>query len=145
MTSQPKSEERKAPFEETIAIEQVTHSSVLSYFSTFNAGDFDATAELFAEDGALRPPFEDPIVGNEAIAAYLHKEATGMQIYPRKGETLPHDLPDDDLEIQVKGYVQTPIFGVNVGWLFVITPQSTLRSVRIKLLASPQELLKLRQ
>lgn len=126
-----------------ICIEGVTHETVTRYFETLNAGQFEATAALFAEDGALLPPFEEPVVGQEAIATYLHREATGMQLQPRAGER--EALETGDTQFRIKGKVQTPFFGVNVGWIFVLTPQSKLRSAQIRLLASPRELLKLRR
>ena len=32
-----------------------------------NANDFGALIQLFAEDGALQPPFKRPIVGKDSI------------------------------------------------------------------------------
>lgn len=36
-----------------------------------NAFDFQGAVALFAEDGALQPPFQEPIVGHESILAYM--------------------------------------------------------------------------
>ncbi|MGL5076282.1 MAG: hypothetical protein ACRDBG_10685, partial [Waterburya sp.] len=55
-----------------------------NYFATINREDFEQTAALFAEDGKLLAPFEDPILGRDAIALYLHKEAKGMKLLPQQ-------------------------------------------------------------
>ncbi len=126
-----------------ISIEGITEPVVLRYFETMNAGDYQATAALFAEMGALYPPFEKAIEGQEAIATYLEAEAKGMQLSPREG--IAEANLNDQTQIQVSGKVQTPWFGVNVSWIFVLSPQQEILSTRIKLLASPQELLSLRR
>ena len=115
---------------------------ILQYFETLNAGDFEATANLFADDGVLHAPFEDPIIGCISIATYLKKEARGMQLEPQKG--VSQILEDGKVEVQVSGRVQTSAFGVNVGWLFLLNSDQKILSVTVKLLASPQELLNLR-
>ena len=51
-----------------LQIEGITEPQVLQYFETLNAGNFQATAALFAEDGILEAPFEDSLHGKEAIA-----------------------------------------------------------------------------
>lgn len=133
-----------APSEPTIlSIEAVSEPTILQYFATLNAGDFAATSRLFALDGAMHPPFEEPLVGHEAIHAYLSQEATGMILSPQEAIVQPQ--PNDNLEIQVRGQVQTAWFGVNVAWLFVLNPQRQITLAVIKLLASPQELLNLRR
>ncbi|WP_333299222.1 nuclear transport factor 2 family protein [Microcoleus sp. AT13-A6] len=115
---------------------------ILQYFETLNAGDFDATANLFADDGVLHAPFEDPIIGSISIATYLKKEARGMQLEPQKG--VSQILEDGQVEVQVSGRVQTSAFAVNVAWLFLLNSDQKLLSVTVKLLASPQELLNMR-
>lgn len=126
-----------------LTIEGITEPVVLRYFETMNAGDYEATAGLFGETGAMQPPFEKPIEGKEAIATYLEAEAKGMQLFPHKG--VAEALEDEQTQIQVSGKVQTPWFGVNVSWIFVLSPQQQILYTRIKLLASPQELLNLRR
>jgi hypothetical protein len=126
-----------------LTIEGITEPVVLRYFETMNAGNYQATAALFADTGAMLPPFEKPIEGKEAIATYLEAEAKGMQLSPSKG--IAETLQDDQIQIQVSGKVQTPWFGVNVAWIFVLNPQQEILNARIKLLASPQELLSLRR
>jgi|ERR687886_2136041 hypothetical protein len=126
-----------------LTIEGITEPVVLRYFETMNAGDYKATAALFADTGAMHPPFEQAIEGREAIATYLEAEAKGMQLFPTKG--IVETQKEDQTQIQVTGKVQTPWFGVNVAWIFVLSPEREILTTRIKLLASPQELLSLRR
>ena len=126
----------------SIKIAGITKPTVLRYFETLNAGDFEATANLFAEDGVLHAPFEEPIIGRISIATYLKTEARGMQLEPQQG--VSEILEDGKVEVQVSGRVQTSAFGINVAWLFLLNSDQKLLSVTVKLLASPQELLNLR-
>ncbi|HEY9599716.1 MAG TPA: nuclear transport factor 2 family protein [Cyanophyceae cyanobacterium] len=126
-----------------LTITGITEPAVVRYFETMNAGDYEATASLFAEQGVMYPPFEEAIEGKTAIATYLKTEAKGMQLAPSKGTA---ETPENEqTQIQVTGKVQTPLFGVNVAWIFVLNSQQEILSARIKLLASPQELLSLRR
>lgn len=127
----------------SLIIDGMSEPIVLNYFTTFNESKFDETVALFAENGALHAPFESPIVGREAIATYLEAEAKGMKLLPREGikETVEEDLQ----LVRVTGKVETPLFGVNVSWQFLLTPEDEILAVKVKLLASPQELLKLRR
>lgn len=122
--------------ERSLEIKGVKEAVILKYFETFNGGDFDATAALFASDGAMLPPFESPVVGPDAIVAYLRQEAQGMQLYPREG--IDEISEDGYVRYQVAGKVQTPFFGVNVSWIFVLNCDREIFSATIKLLASPQ-------
>lgn len=124
-------------------IDGIVEPTILRYFETLNAGKFELTAALFSASGALHPPFENPVVGLDAIAAYLQAEAQGMQLYPRQG--IVEQLEDGQLQVQVTGKVQTPWFGVNVSWLFLLNQEREITSATVKLLASPQELLNLRR
>ena len=126
----------------SIKIAGITKPTVLRYFETLNAGDFEDTANLFAEDGVLHAPFEEPIIGSISIDTYLKTEARGMQLEPRQG--VSQILEDGNVEVQVSGRVQTSAFGINVAWLFLLNSDQKLLSVTVKLLASPQELLNLR-
>ena len=126
----------------SIKIAGITKPTVLRYFETLNAGDFEATANLFALDGVLHAPFEEPIIGSSSIATYLKTEARGMQLDPQQG--VSQILEDGNVEVQVSGRVQTSAFGINVGWLFLLNYEQKILSVTVKLLASPQELLNLR-
>ena len=121
----------------------ITEPSVVQYFETFNADNFDATANLFAVDGALHAPFESPIVGREAIAAYLEKEAKGMCLEPL--QAVSQVLETGETEVKVSGKVQTPLFGVNVTWTFLLNERSEIVMAGIKLLAALEDLLKLKQ
>lgn len=56
---------------EAIGIIDICEPAVLRYFETFNAGDFEATANLFAAEGVLNAPFTEPIVGKSAIRHLL--------------------------------------------------------------------------
>jgi len=126
-----------------ISIEGIEETTILLYFETLNAGEFEQTAALFAAGGAMHPPFEAAVIGQDAIAAYLQAEAQGMQLFPREG--IAELLEDGQLMVQVSGKVQTPWFSVNVAWLFLLNWQREIASATIKLLASPQELLNLRR
>lgn len=122
-----------------LTIEGITEPTVIHYFETLNAGDFEATAALFAADGAIHPPFESGLVGAAAIAAYLQQEAQGMKLEPRQG--IAQTLDNEQIQVQVTGKVQTSWCGVNVSWMFLLNQDHEILSARIKLLASPQELL----
>lgn len=112
------------------------------YFDTLNYGQFDATAALFAPDGILFPPFDTAMEGREAIVAYLEAEAKGLKLFPQNCSVQPSEM--EGYECQVTGQVQTALFGVNVGWKFQINSNFQIESARIKLLASMEELLKLK-
>jgi hypothetical protein len=124
-------------------IEGIDESVVWRYFQTMNAADYEGTAALFAPTGVMHPPFEEPIEGTEAITTYLKAEAKGMQLFPREG--IAETLEEDQIQVQVKGKVQTSLFGVNVAWIFILNPEREIIYTQIKLLASPQELLNLRR
>jgi hypothetical protein len=126
-----------------IAIANISEPTLLRYFETFNSGEFDSTAALFAATGALYPPFESSIVGPEAIAAYLAQEAKGMKAMPREG--VMEATEEGDRAIKVLGKVQTSLFIVNVSWHFVLNAESEILAVRLKLLAALEELLHLRR
>ena len=115
---------------------------VRQYFELFNRGEFQEVASLFAIDGCLQPPFEEPIVGQAAISTYLHEEADGMKAEPLTIEACP--LEDGTWQVNAVGKVNAVVFKVNVAWSFVVTAQCELASVRVDLKASLQELLKIR-
>ena len=130
----------------TLTLEQTTllqqEKTVEQYFHTFNEGAFDKTAQLFTAAGELRPPFEEPLVGYEAIRAYLKQEAEGMEAFPKELEI---ELGEGDRRrIIVRGQVTAVVFKVNCAWIFELTPDGEIDWVRIKLLASMQELLDIR-
>lgn len=121
----------------------VTEPTISSYYQTLNQGDFQATAMLFAPDGQLLPPFESPMVGREAIAAYLEAEAKGMQALPE--EETQEILPSGETSIKVLGQVQSPLFNVRVRWDFVLNSESEIVTAKIKLLAALRDLLHLKR
>lgn len=114
---------------------------VQTYFTSFNAGDFAAVAALFSTDGELRAPFEDPIVGKEAIETYLNQEAEGMEASSKEMVSQPLDGLK---QVVVKGSVKARVFGVNVRWTFLINSNNQIEQAEIKLLASLQELVNVR-
>jgi ketosteroid isomerase-like protein len=130
----------------TVSLEQAAllqqEPTIEHYFQTFNSGAFDQTAGLFAADGQMIAPFEEPIAGRDAITAYLNREAEGMKASPK--ELTEEETEGDRRQIVVRGQVQAKIFTVNAAWIFVLTPETEIEAVRIKLLASLQELVSLR-
>ena len=122
--------------------DRLSEPTVCRYFETFNAQDFQTTASLFAPNGALHPPFEKAVVGQDAIADYLKKEAKGMTALPHQ-ETI-RQLENGNVEYTVTGKVLTSLFSVNIAWKFVIDSQSKIVTVQVKLLAALEELLKLK-
>jgi len=122
-----------------LTIAGISEPVVLRYFETLNEEAFEATSQLFAVDGAMQPPFEQPIEGRDAIAAYLQAEAKGLKLQPRQG--VAQAVEDGCTVVEVSGKVQTPIFAVNVSWHFTLNENKELAFAKIKLLASPQELL----
>ena len=127
-------------FSESIFIEGISEPAIANYFLTINQEEFTQTASLFVEDGEMHAPFEKPIVGREKIASYLEKEATGMKLLPVQGVC---ETEDDIERFKVLGKVRTSMFSVNAAWYFILNPKGQLKSARIRLLASPQELLNL--
>lgn len=128
---------------ESIQIQGISEPTIQQYFQSLNAGDYEKTVSLFAENGVMHPPFESGIVGRDAILNYLNKEAIDIKACPNEGtsEALENKL----IQIKVAGKVETPWFAVNVSWLFILNESLQILDVKIKLLASPQELLSLRK
>jgi hypothetical protein len=128
-----------------ISIEGIDNLIVLSYMDNMNAFDFQGAVDLFAEDGALQPPFQKPIVGHESILAYMREECYGLKLIPERGVSEPAKA--EFTQIKVTGKVQTPWFGdsvgINLAWRFLLNPQGQIFFVAIDLLASPQELVNL--
>jgi hypothetical protein len=116
---------------------------ISQYFETFNAEDFELTASLFAEDGVLHPPFDGAVVGREAIASYFNLEARGMKLNPFHCSSIT--FKDSRTEYTVVGQVHTPLFRVNICWLFKVNYRLEIVCVKVKLLASLIELLDLKK
>ena len=130
------------PTSEATILENIQEVAISDYFATINQEQFTQTAALFTETGELNAPFEKPIIGRDAIAAYLSKEAKGMLLLPKTVTSEP--TADHSQQVKVVGKVKTPLFSVNVAWHFQLNSQAQITTARIKLLASPQELLGLR-
>ena len=128
-----------------VSIEGVSNPTILSYMNLLNANDFDELIKLFAEDGALQPPFKRPIVGKDAVLKFFKEECPNLKLAPERGVSEPAE--DGYTQIKVTGKVQTPWFGAGVGmnmsWRFLLNSENKIFFVAIDLLASPQELLKL--
>lgn len=128
-----------------VSIEGVTNETVLNYMNNLNANDFDALIELFAQDGALQPPFQRPIVGKDAVFRFFREECQNLKLLPERGVSEPAE--DGYTQIKVTGKVQTPWFGggvgMNMAWRFLLNPEGKIFFVAIDLLASPKELLNL--
>jgi hypothetical protein len=125
-----------------VTIEGVTNPTVLDYINNMNANDFDVVIELFADNGALQPPFQRPIVGRENVLRYLREECQNLKLIPERG--VVESAEDGFTQVKVTGKVQTPWFGANVGmniaWRFLLDAQGKIFFVAIDLLASPKEL-----
>jgi len=125
-----------------LMIAGIDEPTIQVYFAALNSGKFQQVSQLFAVDGALQPPFEEMVVGREAIAAYLEREAKGFLLQPQSGTSTA--LDNGCTEFEVLGKVQTPWFLVNVCWTFILSPTQEIFLVKVKLLASLKELLPLR-
>jgi Nuclear transport factor 2 (NTF2) domain len=128
-----------------VQIQGIQDMTVLSYMEDMNAFDFPAAVALFAEEGALKPPFQEPIVGQENILAYMREECYGLKLLPVQGISEP--VEGGFTQIKVTGKVQTPWFsnraGINLAWRFLLNPAGKIFFVGIDVLASPKELLNL--
>jgi hypothetical protein len=131
------------PSRDLIEIVGINEPTIEKYFQTINQGDYQATAQLFTKEGILKAPFELPIAGKDEIVKYLTAEAKGMKLIPRQGN---QESRQEELCLyQIQGKVKTSLFSVNVAWDFLLNRMSEIVEVKIKLLASPQELLKIRR
>ena len=147
-SSKPSAEpafERTSNAPKEVQIDGINEPAVTKYIEAMNADNFDAAVALFADDGALQPPFHKPIVGKQAIAKYMREEAQGLNMMPKKG--ISENGPDGSKQLKITGVVETPWFGANVGmniaWRFLVNPQGKIFFVAIDMLASPKELLNL--
>ena len=120
----------------------ISKSVIESYFSSINQEKFNLTADLFTEEGTLLAPFEKPIIGRKAIASYLEKEAKGMELIPLKEV---YETEENTSRVTITGKVKTSLFSVNVAWHFELNSKDRITTAKIKLIASPQELLGLQK
>ena len=135
--------ERPKQGNQTVKTINITKPVIQQYFETLNRGDFQGTANLFAPDGELNPPFESPVVGSQEIAAYLEEEATQMTLYPFKEAVETRET--GETEAKIKGKVKTALFTVNVAWTFLLDQNDRIISVSVTLLASLEELVNLKR
>jgi Orange carotenoid protein, N-terminal/Nuclear transport factor 2 (NTF2) domain len=128
-----------------VSIKGIKNATVLSYMENMNAFDFPGAVALFVADGALKPPFQEPIVGHQPILDYMHQECYGLKLLPEQGVSEPAEK--GFTQIKVTGKVQTPWFGdsvgINLAWRFLLDGENKIFFVGIDLLASPQELVEL--
>ncbi|MDG2991780.1 nuclear transport factor 2 family protein [Candidatus Synechococcus calcipolaris G9] len=125
-------------------IEGIDQPVIGAYFDALNDENYDALVELFSEAGVLQPPFDDPLIGRQAIAHYLKAEALGMRAYPAKGALL-ETTEAGDRTYQIRGRVQLPLFSVNVAWQFRLNPEDEILAVTVDLLATLEELIQYRR
>lgn len=143
-------ESRTIDLDTSLDLDGIYENTIYEYFVRLNNGEFMETAQLFADQGCLNPPFEKSIAGREAIAHYLEKEAKGMNFCPERGEILPKVGVADPLEnsdrtqYHIQGKVKTNFFTVNVSWSIELNANKEIMAVDVKLLASINELLSFR-
>lgn len=123
----------------SLEIKGLAEPIINQYFETINQENFLATAQLFAENGLLIAPFESPIIGQKNIAEYLAAEAKGIKLIPKEG--IQEKTEENFKEFKVQGKVKTSLFSVYVAWVFKLNQASKIVEVKIKLIASLQELL----
>ena len=112
---------------------------VHDYFVRLNQSDFIATADLFSEQGGLKPPFEKIIKGRSAIALYLEKEALGIKVFPTHMKTMMSN--QSYVQYQIQGKVKTNYFTVNTSWLINLNTAKEITLVEIQLLENLSDLL----
>ncbi len=117
--------------------------TVQQYFDCFNQKAFAQAAALFSQEGQLKPPFDDWVVGSDAIAQYLQQKAQNMTAFPQHWQV--QRLETDSWQLEVTGQVRAIAFKVNIAWHFIVNAEGTIDRASIKLLASPKELLGLRE
>ncbi|BCX13055.1 MAG: hypothetical protein KatS3mg067_1993 [Thermosynechococcus sp.] len=117
----------------------IDEPTLIAYFAALNDERYEDVASLFAEEGVLYPPFEDPVIGRGAIAHYLHLEAVGMRAEPRTGELLSTE--GTERRYRLIGKAKLPLFSVNVAWQFGLNPENQITFVKVDLLATLAELL----
>lgn len=116
--------------------------TIASYFATLNQGQFEATAALFSPQGRLCPPYQSPIIGREAIVAYLREEASEIQLIPLAEK--PCISSNGQIQVDVRGQVQIAGFKLNAVWTFWLNSDGKIDQVQIELLATWEELLQVR-
>jgi hypothetical protein len=90
-------------------INSLDNSTILRVFEFLNAGRFRAVLHLFDRSGALKPPFDNPILDRSHILHYLQEEYRGVKFIPEKYRS-DSDI-DHFLQITVLGEMRIPWFG----------------------------------
>jgi hypothetical protein len=135
------------PLSPKVEIGGIHEPVIYEYFARLNNGEFIATAELFAEQGYLIPPFDKQLQGREVIAQYLEKEAKGIIFLPEHGEIVTSvdtasNLEDADrTRYQIQGKVEINWFTVNISWSMQLNAAKEIMIVEVKLLTSLEDLL----
>jgi hypothetical protein len=131
--------------QDTIELETawIEEPAIYNYFLKLNQGDFIGVAQLFAEQGCLRAPFQGEICGRQAIYDYLQEEGRGMTAMPKSGAI--ELLQNGAMQHQLVGQVRTALFTVNVAWTIELDSAKEITSVTVKLLAELKELLGFRR
>jgi uncharacterized protein YozE (UPF0346 family) len=122
-----------------IDIQGINEPVICEYFERLNNGEFTATAELFAEQGYLNPPFDKQLQDRDAITQYLEQEAQGITFFPESGAILMSDA--HYTQYQIQGKVELNWFTVNISWSITLSAAKEIMSVDVKLLASLDDLL----
>jgi hypothetical protein len=135
------------PLTMKIDIQGIHESVIYEYFSRLNNGEFIATAELFAEQGCLNPPFDKQLQGRVAIAQYLAEQAIGIRFFPEYGKIVTRIDTASDLEhgdrtqYQIQGKVEINWFTVSISWSIELNTAKEIVLVDVKLLTSLNDLL----
>jgi hypothetical protein len=127
------------PLTMKVDIQGIHEPVIYEYFTRLNNGEFTATAELFAEQGCLNPPFDNQLQGRDAIAQYLEEQAKGIIFAPEYGEILISD--SNHTQYQIQGKVEMNWFTVNISWSIDLNADNEIMLVDVKLLASLDDLL----
>jgi hypothetical protein len=120
-------------------IQGIHEPVIYEYFERLNNGEFTATAELFAEQGCLNPPFDKQLQGRSAIAQYLAEQAQGISFFPETGKICISDL--NHTQYQIQGKVEMNWFTISISWLIELNVTKKITNVDVKLLASIDDLL----
>jgi hypothetical protein len=127
------------PTKSKIDIQGIYEPVIDEYFERLNNGEFALTAELFAAQGCLNPPFDKQLQGREAIAQYLAEEAKGIRFFPEDGKILVSD--SNHPQYQIQGKVEMNWFTVNISWLIELNAAQEIMTVDVKVLTTLDDLL----
>jgi hypothetical protein len=122
-----------------VYIQGIDEPVIYEYFARLNNGEFIATAELFAAQGVLNPPFDHQLQGRAAIAQYLEEQAQGIIFAPAEGEISIGD--SNHTQYQIQGQVEMNWFTVNISWSIQLNAAKEIMLVEVKLLTDLDDLL----